>query len=86
MATVDDLQVAVAELGASAQAAADRVTASLDAASATIAALQQQIADLIAANAADITPEQLQAVADGLTTVKSQIDGIDPTVITEEPA
>ena len=52
---------------------------------ATIADLQAQVAALIAGNAADITPEQLQAVADGLTAVDTTIKGIAPAPVVEPP-
>jgi ABC-type transporter Mla subunit MlaD len=82
MATLDDLNALVAQTGADAQATADRVIAAIAAATSgaaqQIADLQAQVADLIAGNAADITPEQLQAVADGLTAVDTTIKGIAP--------
>ena len=85
MATVADLQAAVDHVGAEAQAAADRVSASLAAAAAQIAELQAQVQALIDANLADITPEQLQVIADGLTAVDATIEGIDAEPVPEEP-
>jgi hypothetical protein len=83
MATLDDINTLVAQTGADAQAAADRVLAAIAAAvadaSTQIAALQAQVQALIDGNAADITPEQLQAVADGLTAADTTINTIAPS-------
>jgi hypothetical protein len=89
MATLDDVQALVVQTGVDAQETADRVIAAIAAATgdaaATIADLQAQVADLIAGNAADITPEQLQSVADGLTAVDATIKGIAPAPVVEPP-
>ena len=90
MATLEDVQSLVTQTGVDAQETADRVLAAIAAvttgAADQIAALQQQVADLIAGNAADITPEQLQAVADGLTSVDTTIKGIAAAPVVEPPA
>ena len=89
MATLEDVQALVVQTGVDAQETADRVIAAIAAATgdaaATIADLQAQVAALIAGNAADITPEQLQAVADGLTAVDATIKGIAPAPVVEPP-
>jgi hypothetical protein len=89
MATLEDVQALVVQTGVDAQETADRVIAAIAAAtgdaSATIADLQAQVAALIAGNAADITPEQLQSVADGLTAVDATIKGIAPAPVVEPP-
>lgn len=84
MAAIDDIQALVAQTGADAQAAADRVIAAISGATETasvqIADLQAQVQTLIDGNATDITPEQLQAVSDGLTAVDDTVQGIAPDV------
>ena len=89
MATLEDVQSLVTQTGVDAQETADRVLAAIAAvttgAADQIAALQQQVADLIAGNAADITPEQLQAVADGLTAVDTKIKSIAAAPVVEPP-
>ena len=83
MATLEDVQALVTQTGVDAQETADRVIAAIAAATGdaatTIADLQAQVAALIAGNASDITPEQLQSVADGLVAVDTTIKGIAPT-------
>jgi len=87
MATLEDLQAAVAETGTSAQAAADRVIAAIAAAraeaSTQIADLQTQVQTLIDGNLSDITPEDLQALADSVTAIDATVDAIAPDL---EPA
>ena len=89
MATLEDVQALVTQTGVDAQETADRVIAAIAAATGdaatTIADLQAQVAALIAGNASDITPEQLQSVADGLTAVDTTIKGIAPAPVVEPP-
>lgn len=75
MATLDDIKTLETTLGADAAAAAARVTASLDEAKSQISDLQAQVAALIAAGG---NPDDLQAIADGLTSIDTTITGIDP--------
>ena len=83
MATLEDVQSLVTQTGVDAQETADRVLAAIaavtDDSGAIIADLQAQIAALIAGNAADITPEALQPLADGLTAVHDKLATIAPT-------
>lgn len=80
MATFDDIQALVTQTGADAQAAADRVIAKIGSDTADLQAqvadLQAQVQALIDGNASDITPEQLQSLADGLTAADTTIQGI----------
>jgi hypothetical protein len=82
MALIDDINTAVAKTGADAKAAGERakaaILAAIAAASDQIAALAAQVQALIDGNASDITPEQLQAVLDGVNEVDATVSGIAP--------
>lgn len=89
MGLLDDVKAAVAQTGTDAQAAADRVLAAIqaatDAAAAQIADLQAQVQALIDGNAGDVTTEDLQGIADGLTGIDTTVKGIAPDAAPVEP-
>jgi hypothetical protein len=75
MTLADDIAAAAAKTGADAQAAADRVTASLADASAALVQAQTDLADYIAAH-----PDEtgtLQGVKDSLSATDDLINSID---------
>jgi molybdopterin converting factor small subunit len=75
MATLEELQVKLAELQETVDAEQAQVSALVDAQNSTIVGLEAQIKELTAMVNAAPTPEQIQAVVDGLEVIKSDIAG-----------
>ena len=81
MSLATDIADAAAEVGTSAQAAADRVTAAIGDLRTQLADVSQQLQDLIDANSAD-TPA-LQAALESLSTADQIVDSIEPLPVVE---
>jgi outer membrane murein-binding lipoprotein Lpp len=79
MATLEDLQGAVDRL----EADADKVAVAVKEAKDSIAALTQQVADLIAAGAG-ITEDQAQGILGGLDDVDAKLDAAVPDAASSE--
>ena len=92
LATLEDVKAAVAESGAEAQAAGERVIARLEANDAAAAAANQlieeqrvRIQELIDGNAEDVTPEVLQELLDGVNAIGEKANAIVPATAEEPP-
>ena len=75
MATLEELQVKLAELQETVDAEQAQIAELVAGQTSTIVALEAQIAELQAMVAGAITPEQIQSVVDGLEAIKSDIAG-----------
>lgn len=68
MSAAQDIQAKIDDVKNATVAAIDRVAAD-------VAALQ---AIIVAGNAGNITPAEVTAIVDGLSSVKTALDGLDP--------
>lgn len=85
MATISDLEVKISELQATVDAEQAQIEILVNGQTQTIAALEAQIVELEAMLSTAPTPEQIQAVVDGLEVIKADISGTIPDA-GEEPA
>lgn len=75
MATIAELEVKLVDLQSTVDAEQEQIAALLEGQKTTIEGLEAQITELQAMVDAAPTPEQLQAVIDGLEAIKSDISG-----------
>jgi ACT domain-containing protein len=75
MATLEELQVKLAELQETVDAEQSQIADLVAGQNATIIGLESQIADLTSLVNAAPTPDQIQAVVDGLEVIKADIAG-----------
>lgn len=75
MATLEELQVKLAELQETVDAEQAQISELVAGQQSTIVGLEAQIAELKALLDGAITPEQIQSVVDGLEAIKSDISG-----------